>query len=337
MRSLAILAAALAALPLPAQAAEPPLDFAWPVIRVIDGDRLAVDASADLPAPLAQLRVRLRGIDAPEAGHRAGCDAERESAGRAARAAAHLLDEAETVIVRGPVWGKWGGRVVADVILDGERSLAALLVRADHARPYDGGARAGWCGTPEGVPPEAGAAGTGPDVTAAAPAGDAPAARCELHGDLDALLACYDRERAAAPPAATGLRAEIERHVIEPCIEVALAEGIAAPGIVQRNGAASLADAAKIAAAPMLAGLTETLRPYLTQGGPEFRMKAYDVFRDICLIGLRRQIAGGGAWRAAERSSPAGRAQSMRSPDRACGALQSRMNDSVSAQHRRVR
>lgn len=219
IRRIAIVAAALAALPSQGQAAGPPLDFAWTVVRVIDGDRLSVDASADMPAP-----------------------------------------------------------------------LAALLVRADHARPYDGGARAGWCGTPEGAPPDGAAA-----VAVAAPPEDAPAAPCELDSGLDALLACYDRQRAAAPPAATGIKAEVERHVIEPCIEVAPGWGIAAPGIVQRYGAANLTHAAKIAAAPILAELSETMRPYLTQGESEFRCKAYDVFRDICLMGLRRQIAGGGA------------------------------------------
>ena len=71
MKRFAILAAALVALPLCAQAA----DYAWPVVRVIDGDTIVVDASADLPAELADLRVRLRGVDAPEKGHRAACDA----------------------------------------------------------------------------------------------------------------------------------------------------------------------------------------------------------------------------------------------------------------------
>ena len=87
MKRLAILAAALAMLPLSAQASEPPLDFVWPVVRVIDAHMLAVDASADLPLPLRELRVRSRGIVAPKAGHRAGCEFEREAADRAARAA----------------------------------------------------------------------------------------------------------------------------------------------------------------------------------------------------------------------------------------------------------
>ena len=46
--------------------------------------------------------------------------------------------------------GKFAGRVLADVqIHTGHRrstdDLAELLIEAGHARPYDGGARAGWC------------------------------------------------------------------------------------------------------------------------------------------------------------------------------------------------
>ena len=59
MRALAILAAALVALPFSAQAA----DHVWPVVRVIDGNTIVVDASADMPAEIAELRVRLRGVD----------------------------------------------------------------------------------------------------------------------------------------------------------------------------------------------------------------------------------------------------------------------------------
>ena len=149
MKSLVILAAALAAVAMPAQAA----DYAWPVLRVIDGGTIVVDASADLPAELADLRVRLRGVDAPEKGHRAACDAEREKAAEATLFVAELLDAAETIVVRKPDWGKWGGRVVAEIVLDDRYSLAELVVDFGHGREYDGAeARLGWCGGE--APPE---------------------------------------------------------------------------------------------------------------------------------------------------------------------------------------
>ena len=36
--------------------------------------------------------------------------------------------------------GEWGGRVVADLVIDGE-SLVAMLIDAGHGRAYDGGRR----------------------------------------------------------------------------------------------------------------------------------------------------------------------------------------------------
>ena len=119
-------------------------DYAWPVVKVIDGDTVRVDASADLPPELAMLDVRIRGVDAPERGRRAKCAAER-AAGAAGKAfVERVLAEADSVIVRHPRWGKWGGRVVADMIVDG-LLLSKLLLEAGHARVYHGGRRAPWC------------------------------------------------------------------------------------------------------------------------------------------------------------------------------------------------
>ncbi len=132
------LAASLLAAPLPAA------DYSWPVVRVVDGDTVKVDASADLPPELASLSVRLRGVDTPEKGRRAKCEAERQ-AGRAATAFTEAaVAGAGNILVRDPAWGKWGGRVIADLVLDGS-SLSSVLIEAGHGRPYDGGRRKGWC------------------------------------------------------------------------------------------------------------------------------------------------------------------------------------------------
>ena len=77
-----------------------------------------------MPGDLAEVRVHLRDVDAPELGHRAKCDAEREADAKAKAFAEELLDAAVTVAVRDSEWGKWGGRVVADMVLDGKHSLA---------------------------------------------------------------------------------------------------------------------------------------------------------------------------------------------------------------------
>ena len=52
--------------------------------------------------------------------------------------------DASRIVVRDPEWGKWGGRVVADLVLD-NRSLSASLIAAGHGRAYDGGRRGSWC------------------------------------------------------------------------------------------------------------------------------------------------------------------------------------------------
>ena len=136
--AIALAAALLAA---PVQAA----DYSWPVVRVVDGDTVKVDAGADLPPELASLSVRLRGVDTPEKGRRAKCNAEKQAAAAATAFAEEAIRKAGSLVVRDPAWGKWGGRVVADLILDGS-SLSSALLEAGHARRYDGGKRGGWCG-----------------------------------------------------------------------------------------------------------------------------------------------------------------------------------------------
>ena len=119
-------------------------DYDWPVLRVVDGDTVAVDASTDLPPELARLNVRLRGVDTPEKGGRAKCPAERQAGQAATAFTGAAIAEAHHILVRDPEWGKWGGRVVADLILDG-RSLSHALIATGHGRPYSGGRRGSWC------------------------------------------------------------------------------------------------------------------------------------------------------------------------------------------------
>ncbi len=101
-------------------------------------------ASADLPPELAGLKVRLRGVDTPEKGGRTKCPAER-AAGKAATAFTRAaVSSARLIVIQDPAWGKWGGRVIADLLVDG-RSLSAALIAADHGRAYSGGRCGSWC------------------------------------------------------------------------------------------------------------------------------------------------------------------------------------------------
>lgn len=118
-------------------------DYHWPVVRVIDGDTVQVDAGADMPPELASIRVRLRDVDTPET-WKPKCESERR-AGKAATAFTKAaLAEAGSIVIRNPAWGKYGGRVIANMVLDGQ-TLSAMLIAAGLGRPYSGGKRQGWC------------------------------------------------------------------------------------------------------------------------------------------------------------------------------------------------
>ena len=116
----------------------------WIVADVIDGDTVRIVNPA-LPPPLDALSLRLLGVDAPETGRRARCPAEAEAAGAATAFVRRVLARADTVSVVLARWGKWGGRVLGRVAVDG-RDLATLLIRAGHAAPYGGGSRRSRCG-----------------------------------------------------------------------------------------------------------------------------------------------------------------------------------------------
>jgi endonuclease YncB( thermonuclease family) len=116
--------------------------FAATVERVIDGDSLAVRVKIWLGLDVSTI-VRLRGIDAPELSAR--CPEERRRA-LAAREGLAALVAGGDISLAAVETDKYGGRVVADVADAAGRPLAATLVGAGLARPYDGGRRGGWCG-----------------------------------------------------------------------------------------------------------------------------------------------------------------------------------------------
>lgn len=120
-------------------------DYAWPVTRVIDGDTVEVKVPG-LPPELTHLRVRLRDVDTPET-RRPKCAREKDRGQGATRYTKMRVAEARRIIVRNPKWGKYGGRVLADLILDG-KSLSDELIDKGHGRPYRGGPRKTWCSGP---------------------------------------------------------------------------------------------------------------------------------------------------------------------------------------------
>ena len=90
--------------------------------------------------------VRVRGVDTPESGSRAKCEAERAKALEATRFTRAAVPVGSAVWLAKVEPDKYGGRVLAQVILPDNRDLAAMLLAAGYARPYSGAKRLGWCG-----------------------------------------------------------------------------------------------------------------------------------------------------------------------------------------------
>ena len=86
--------------------------------------------------------VRVAGVDTPEI--RGKCEEEKTLAIQARDFVARTLTDARSVSFCNPAWGKYGKRVVADVMIDG-KSLAAILIEHHLGRSYGGGRREGWC------------------------------------------------------------------------------------------------------------------------------------------------------------------------------------------------
>ena len=112
--------------------------------RIIDGDTVAFQAPF-LPEPLKkELSIRVYGVDTPEKGFRAKCPSE-DQRGQAATEFTKNTIKASTkrqVIIMD--WDKYGGRVLGDVLLDGQ-SLRMMLISKGFAKEYYGEAKTSWC------------------------------------------------------------------------------------------------------------------------------------------------------------------------------------------------
>jgi endonuclease YncB( thermonuclease family) len=136
----------LLAVPMMAMAQKTPQGVTYDaqIVRVSDGDTVVI-AAPFLPAPLKpELAVRIFGVDTPEKGHRAQCPSE-DARGKAASEftkAAITKSTKRQVVLYG--WDKFGGRVLGDIILDGQ-SLRTGLIKNGFAREYFGDAKQSWC------------------------------------------------------------------------------------------------------------------------------------------------------------------------------------------------
>jgi endonuclease YncB( thermonuclease family) len=114
------------------------------ITRVVDGDTVAFRADW-LPDPLKkELSIRVFGVDTPEKGHRAQCPSEAQRGEMASAFTKQVVAAAKTRQIALMGWDKYGGRVLGDVILNGQ-SLRQMLIQNGFAREYYGDAKQSWC------------------------------------------------------------------------------------------------------------------------------------------------------------------------------------------------
>ena len=106
-----------------------------------DGDTCYVIAPT-LPEPLQKMSVRILGIDTPEM--RAECEEEKKLALKGREFANRMFRAAEKIEFANLKWDKYGGRILADVYLDG-KLYKDEIINAGLAKPYDGGTKESWC------------------------------------------------------------------------------------------------------------------------------------------------------------------------------------------------
>ena len=114
------------------------------ILRVVDGDTVEIEAPFLIDPLPKKLSIRVWGVDTPEKGGRAMCPKEAELGAAASKFTKDLVANAKTTQINLYQWDKFGGRVLGDVIIDGN-SLTAMLIEKGYAREYYGDAKKSWC------------------------------------------------------------------------------------------------------------------------------------------------------------------------------------------------
>jgi endonuclease YncB( thermonuclease family) len=140
----------LLAVPLMAFAQKTPQGVTYDaqILRVSDGDTVVI-AAPFLPKPLKpELAIRVFGVDTPEKGFRAQCPSEAQRGEAASAFTKNAIAQAAAQGGRFQVtmysWDKFGGRVLGDILINGQ-SLRAGLIANGFAREYFGEAKQSWC------------------------------------------------------------------------------------------------------------------------------------------------------------------------------------------------
>lgn len=136
----------LALLPVLAFAQKTPkgVTYSAEILNVSDGDTVVI-AAPFLPEPLKpQLAVRIFGVDTPEKGHRAKCPKEAQMGEAATQFTKKMIAQGKQFQVVLYGWDKFGGRVLGDILVNGQ-SVRMGLISNGLAREYYGDAKTSWC------------------------------------------------------------------------------------------------------------------------------------------------------------------------------------------------
>ena len=114
------------------------------IMRVIDGDTVEFEAPFLVDPLPKKLSIRVWGVDTPEKSFRAKCEKEAAMGAEATKFTKDLVANAKTTQISIYEWDKFGGRVLGDVLIDGQ-SLTKMLIEKGYAREYYGDAKESWC------------------------------------------------------------------------------------------------------------------------------------------------------------------------------------------------
>ena len=106
-----------------------------------DGDTCYIIMPA-LPQSLQKMSIRILCIDTPEI--RGDCPKEKYLALEGRKIANELFRNGNNIEFKNLQWDKYGGRILADVEIDGQ-NYADILIQEGLARPYFGDKKESWC------------------------------------------------------------------------------------------------------------------------------------------------------------------------------------------------
>lgn len=111
------------------------------ITSIYDADTFTANIEGYPPIAGERISIRILGIDAPEL--RGKCESEKIAASIAKQHTVQALRSAKVIELKDMQRGKYF-RILAHVYVDG-KSLGKELMKAGHAKAYDGGKRNAWC------------------------------------------------------------------------------------------------------------------------------------------------------------------------------------------------